>query len=56
VHAPRIDEAAALAQVDKVLGMERGIKKAQISLLVRFKNLLTPAQQQQLLDLRSHKS
>jgi Spy/CpxP family protein refolding chaperone len=56
LRAPKIDEAAALAQVDKVLGMEREIKKAQISLLVRIKNLLTPAQQQKLLDLRSQKS
>ncbi len=56
LHAQKIDEAAALAQVDKVLGMEREIKKAQISLLVRIKNLLTPAQQQQLLDLRGQKS
>jgi Spy/CpxP family protein refolding chaperone len=55
LHAPKIDETAALAQVDRVLGMEREIKKAQISLLVRIKNLLTPAQQQQLLDLRSQK-
>jgi Spy/CpxP family protein refolding chaperone len=55
LHAPKIDEAAALAQVDKVLAMEREIKKAQISLLVRIKNLLTPAQQQKLLDLRGQK-
>jgi Spy/CpxP family protein refolding chaperone len=52
LRAPRIDETAALAQIDKVLGMEREVKKAQLSLLVRIKNLLTPAQQQRLLDLR----
>jgi Spy/CpxP family protein refolding chaperone len=53
LRPPKIDEAAALTQVDKVLGMEREVKKAQLSLLVRIKNLLTPPQQQKLLDLRS---
>jgi Spy/CpxP family protein refolding chaperone len=53
MHAPRIDEAAALAQVDIVLGMEREVKKAQLSLLIRIKNLLAPAQQQKLSELRS---
>jgi len=52
LRAPRIDETAALAQVDKVLGMEREVKKAQLSLLIRIKNLLTPAQQQKLVELR----
>ena len=52
LRAPRIDENAAIAQADRVLGMEREVKKAQLSLLVRIKNLLTPAQQQRLLDLR----
>jgi Spy/CpxP family protein refolding chaperone len=47
-----VDEAGALAQVDKVLGMEREVKRAQISLLIEIKNLLTPAQQQKLFDLR----
>jgi Spy/CpxP family protein refolding chaperone len=52
LHAPRIDEAAALAQADKVLGLETAIKKAQLSLLIRIKNLLTPEQQQKLEELR----
>jgi len=56
LHMPKIDEAAALTQVDKVLGLEREVKKAQLSLLIRIKNLLTPAQQQKLLDLRSKTS
>jgi Spy/CpxP family protein refolding chaperone len=46
------DESAVLAQVDKVLDRERAIKKTQISLLVRIKNLLTDAQQAQLRELR----
>ncbi|HXN10582.1 MAG TPA: hypothetical protein VN859_05015 [Steroidobacteraceae bacterium] len=52
LRTPRIDENAAIAQADRVLGMEREVKKAQLSLLVRIKNLLTPAQQDQLTGLR----
>jgi Spy/CpxP family protein refolding chaperone len=52
LRLPKVDEAGALAQVDKVLGMEREVKRAQISLLIEIKNLLTPAQQQKLFDLR----
>jgi Spy/CpxP family protein refolding chaperone len=52
LREPRIDENAAIAQADRVLGMEREVKKAQLSLLVRVKNLLTPAQQDQLVELR----
>ena len=52
LRPPRVDESAALAQVDKVLGMEHDVKRAQISLLIQIKNLLTPAQQQKLSDMR----
>jgi Spy/CpxP family protein refolding chaperone len=55
VRAPHIEETAAIAQADKVLGMEREIKEAQLLLLVRIKNLLTPAQQDKLVELR-HKN
>jgi len=33
--------------------LEREIKKAQISLMVRIKNTLTPEQQKKLADIRS---
>jgi len=46
------DEVAVLAQVDKVLDRERVIKKTQMSLLVRIRNLLTEAQQSKLMELR----
>ena len=52
LKARPVDENAVLAQVDQVLNREREIKKAQISLLVRIKNLLTEAQQNKLMDLR----
>jgi Spy/CpxP family protein refolding chaperone len=52
LQARPVDESAVLAQADKVLGLERDVKKAQLSLLVRIKNLLTPAQQAKLSELR----
>lgn len=52
LKARPVDENAVLAQVDQVLNREREIKKAQISLLVRIKNLLTEAQQSKLMELR----
>lgn len=52
LQAHPVDEKAVLAQVDHVLELERQIKRTQISLLVRLKNLLTPAQQARLADLR----
>ena len=47
-----IDESRVLAQVDRILAIEKQIKKAQISLLVRLKNVLTPAQQVKLSELQ----
>jgi Spy/CpxP family protein refolding chaperone len=55
LDAKPVDESAVLVQVDKVLDRERLVKKTQISLLVRIKNLLTDAQQAKLTELR-HKS
>lgn len=52
LKAKPVDETAVLAQVDQVLNREREIKKAQISLLVRIKNVLTDAQQNKLTELR----
>ena len=49
---PRADEATVMRNLDRVLGFEREIKRAQITLLVRLKNLLTPDQQAQLQRLR----
>jgi Spy/CpxP family protein refolding chaperone len=47
-----VDETRVLAQVDRILAVEKQIKKAQISLLVRIKNVLTPAQQARLAELQ----
>ena len=47
----KVDEKQAAAQLDKVLAAEREIKRAQLMLLIRIKNNLTPAQQTQLREL-----
>lgn len=46
-----VDESRVLAQVDRILALEKDIKKSQVSLLVRIKNILTPAQQAKLAEL-----
>ena len=46
-----VDETKVLAQVDRVLSLEKDVKRTQISLLVRIKNLLTPTQQARLSEI-----
>jgi Spy/CpxP family protein refolding chaperone len=53
IGTPRVDEVRVLAQLQKVLAAEREVKQTQITLLVRIKNLLTEAQQEQLRRLRT---
>jgi Spy/CpxP family protein refolding chaperone len=43
-----VDEATIMQQLETVLGLEAEIKRLQLSMLVRVKNLLTPDQQAQL--------
>ncbi|HXT16266.1 MAG TPA: hypothetical protein VN706_11590 [Gemmatimonadaceae bacterium] len=47
-----VDEARVLDQVDRVLALERDIKRAQLSLMIRVKNTLTAQQQDALANLR----
>lgn len=51
-----VDEAAVLVQADRVMGLERDVKKTQLSLLIRIKNLLTESQQARLTELRNRAS
>jgi Spy/CpxP family protein refolding chaperone len=51
VKENKVDEPKVLAQLDRVLALEKEIKKTQISLLVRIKNTLTPAQQAKLAEM-----
>lgn len=47
-----VNEQQALVQLDKVLDIEREIKRLHIGLAVRLKNRLTPEQQDQLHKMR----
>ena len=53
VDAPKIDEGQALAQADKVMSLERDIKKTHLSLLIRIRNVLTDSQRSKLAELRA---
>jgi heavy-metal resistance protein len=52
---PSVNEAETLAQVDRVLGAEREVKRAQMTMLIRIKNVLTPEQQDNLRNVRERK-
>ncbi len=52
LEPPHIDDAAALAQLDQVMKAEERLKKTHLTLLIRIKNILTPAQQEKLRQLR----
>jgi Spy/CpxP family protein refolding chaperone len=52
LQASPVDETAVLAQADRVMGLERDVKKTHLSLLVRIKNLLNDAQREKLSQLR----
>ncbi|MEK6375274.1 MAG: periplasmic heavy metal sensor [Acidobacteriota bacterium] len=47
-----VDEARVLEQADKVMGLEREIKKTQLSLLIRIRNALTAEQLAKLDEIR----
>jgi Spy/CpxP family protein refolding chaperone len=47
-----IDEAKVLEQADKVMAVERDVKKMQLSMLIRIKNLLTAEQIARLQEIR----
>ncbi len=51
--APNIDEAAALAEADRVMNLELQMKKTHLGLLIKIKNLLTASQQAKLRELRA---
>src|SRR5687768_4288848 len=49
----KVDEAKALAQLDKILDREREIKRLQWSLMIRVSNQLTTEQQAKLRELKA---
>ena len=52
LQSPSVDEARVLQQVDQLLAVEREVKHAQLTLMIRVKNQLTPEQQMALARLR----
>jgi Spy/CpxP family protein refolding chaperone len=50
---PAVDQTAALAQVDEVLGVEREVKRAHLTLLIQIKNALSADQQARLTAARA---
>ena len=52
LEKPSVDPVAALAQVDEVLGVEREVKRAHITLLIQIKNTLSAEQQAKLAAAR----
>jgi hypothetical protein len=46
VHRDEVSDGAALGQLDRVLAVERDVKRARIAMLIRIKNTLTPEQQE----------
>jgi Spy/CpxP family protein refolding chaperone len=52
VKQGRVDEQRTLTQLDKIVGLEREIKRTQLALLIRVKNTLTPEQQAKLQAMR----
>jgi len=55
VKQERIDEAQTLTQLDKILNLEREIKRTHIALVIRIKNRLSAEQQTRLQEMK-HKS
>lgn len=47
-----VDEQRVLAQLDKVLALEREVKRAQIAVSIRIKNKLTAEQQSRLQEIQ----
>lgn len=53
VKQERIDEQKVLAQLEKILNIEREIKRTHLALVVHIKNKLTPEQQVQLKEIKN---
>ena len=49
----RVEDEKALEQLDKILRLEREMRRAQLGLAVALKNKLTPEQQAKLRDLKT---
>lgn len=52
LNQDKADEKQVVAQLDKVLDIEREIKRARLVMLIRVKDLLTPEQKAKLADVK----
>ena len=50
-----VNDAEVLAQLDKILSVEREVKRTQIGLMIRIKDVLTAEQQAKLRQLRGER-
>ena len=55
LQADTLIEKEVLEQVDRILMTEREIKRAQMTLMIRIRNALTPAQQERLRQSRGQR-
>lgn len=53
LQGTQVDETQVLEEADRILALEREMKRGQISLMVRIKNTLTAAQQAKLAEVRN---
>ncbi len=53
LRADKIDEQQAMTQLEKVMSMEREVKKAQMMMMIRIKNVLTAEQQTSLRKIKA---
>lgn len=53
LDVPKIDESKALAQADKMMNVEREVKRTHLGVLIRIRNLLTDSQRAKLAELRA---
>jgi len=51
---PKVDADAALGLSDRVMDLEREMKRAHLAMLIAIKNRLEPGQQEKLRALRGH--
>lgn len=52
VSGDQINEQESLKQLEKMLDLERNIKRTQLGLMIKIKNQLTPEQQKKLKELQ----
>lgn len=51
--ADKVNEEKLLAQADKVMALESDVKRAQLQMLIKIKNALTPEQQAKLKEYKA---